>query len=494
MRTRYLLRGSCFLVLMGILFGGPIYQVSAQTQPDSLWSFSKIRADVNEDDTLDYLGQEVTITGIANIETGLLHEEYLQSFVQNDSAGMSIFAMGVPTPFKPGDSLVVTGEIQNYKGMAELSVSNYEVFPGAAEEPEPKPLAKAIYSPQKYMGMLVEGEGVIIEKGTVYNGKYLRVSPSDTANKSIMVYVTNFHVQYKEFDFEVLSTGDRVAVKGVVGEYNPKFPEQRTYKVILRTPGDLSYAGIPRYYWYLVVAGLGLGGVLVVGWIVILRRQVKKKTEKIQNTLDEKEELLKEKKVLLKEIHHRVKNNLSIISGLIGLQLDTTDDEVAQSVLRDSQSRIQSMATIHDKLYQTDSLSEISLDNYLQELIEAIHSTFDRMNDSVQLRFDMESVDISIDKVVPCGLLINELVVNAFKHAFELGKTGILEVSLKNKDGDINLVIADNGPGLPDDFGMDGTGSLGAMLINTFASQLGAEMQILDNREGAVFKFIFSPD
>lgn len=495
-----LMQASCWqsfcllLTVKSILLLGVVENISAQVQPEKFWSFSDIRSDVDQDGTLDYLGKEVTITGIANVETGVLHEHYLQSFVQHDSAGMSIFAMDTPTPFKPGDSLVVTGKIQNYKGMAELEVREYQVFPDVAEEPVSKPLNKAIENPAKYMGMLVEGEGFVIEKGSIYNGKYLRVAPSDTSRASIMLYVTNFHTRYDEFDFDVLSIGDQVYAKGVIGEFNPDFPEQRTYKVVLRSPDDLEYVGLPRYYWYLSFGGVGVVALLVGGWIVMLRRQVNKKTSQYQKALEEKEELLEEKEILLREIHHRVKNNLSIISGLIGLQLDTTGDEEARQVLQDSQSRIHSMARIHDKLYQTDALSAVPLDSYIKELVGAIHSTFNRVNDSVSLHFDVEPVDIDIDKVVPFGLLVNELVVNAFKHAFKPGGKGVLEISLKKMNGELELVIADNGPGLPSEFNFNGTGSLGSMLIGTFAAQLDARTEILDEGKGAAFKFTFSTD
>lgn len=224
----------------------------------------------------------------------------------------------------------------------------------------------------------------------------------------------------------------------------------------------------------------------------MLRKRVDKQTKRIQSSLEEKDALLQEKEVLLQEIHHRVKNNLSIISGLIGMQLDTTDDKEAQRVLEDSQSRIQSMAMIHDKLYQTDSLSDIRLDNYLEELVTAIDGTFKGVNDSVTLKFDLEPAEVNIDKIVPCGLLVNELVVNAYKHAFVPGASGVLEVSLENENGNIELIIADNGPGLPGDFANAGEHSLGSMLITTFATQLEAEMELPDDREGAAFRFTFS--
>jgi two-component sensor histidine kinase len=333
--------------------------------------------------------------------------------------------------------------------------------------------------------MLVEGNGKIVEKGSVYNGKYLRLAPSDAPNATIMIYVSNFHHLYKQFDFDVLSIGDEVSVKGIMSEYNPDYPAERTFKVFLRTPEDLQYAGLPRYYLFLTIAGLILLTLVVIGWIVMLRRQVDKKTEEIQKSLDEKE-------ILLREIHHRVKNSLGIVSGLIGLQVEATESDEAQSVLQDSQSRIQSVALIHEKLYLTKSLSDIELGTYLKELVETIHSTFTEYNDAVDLRFDLETVEIDVDKVIPCGLLINELVVNAFKHAFDKEKQGILEVKLHKKNGDITLAVADNGPGVPEDFDLDSNDSLGLMLLDTFAAQLDAQAEIKNGKEGAVFSFTFS--
>ncbi|WP_138431648.1 histidine kinase dimerization/phosphoacceptor domain -containing protein [Fodinibius saliphilus] len=460
----------------------------AQEASVDLWTFEKVRTDTNNDRNLDYLGKTVTVTGIANMATGVFHENYLQAFIQNDSTGISLFSKKITTPFKRGDSLVVTGEIQNYKGMAELNVSSYKVFPDAAHPPQPKPLPQAINSPQKYIGMVVEGKGTIIEKGTVYNGKYLRITSSDTSSNSIMVYVSNFNIHYKKFDFDVLSIGDKVSVTGIVGEYNPDFPNQREYKVFLRTPEDLNYAIVPRYYWYLAGGAAVVVLLLVIGWIVMLRRQVHKQTADLKQSL-------KEKDALLREIHHRVKNSLSIVSGLIGLQLDSTEHQEALSVLKDSQSRIQSVALIHDKLYQTDSLDDVRLDQYLQELVETLHSTFTNYREAVDLKFDLEEVTVDVDTAIHCGLLVNELVVNAFKHAFIVGESGMLEVSLKQFDGTVELLIEDNGPGLPNNFGFDTGESLGSMLIETFAAQLKAETEIVtDKGSGAAFKFAFALD
>ena len=478
--------GLCTLMFL-LQFLSPVEYSLGQVTDDSLWSFSKIRMDVNADDELDHLGEEVTITGIANISAGLLHEYYLQAFIQNDSAGMSIFAKQIDIPFQPGDSLVVSGTVQRYNGLAEVTADSYRVFKNVSQVPAPKSLEKAIANPSEYLGMLVEGEGSIIEKGSTYNGKYLRISSGRLASGTIMVYVSNFHKLFDQFSFDVLSTGDKISVKGIISEYNPEFPNERTYKLFLRTPEDLEYADFPKYYMLLIIGALVLVTALVVGWVVVLRKQVDSETSKIQHSL-------KEKEILLQEIHHRVKNSLAIVSGLIELQLDSTDSEEAKRVLQDSQTRIRSMALIHEKLYQSKSLSNITLNTYIEELVGTIHGTFTEYKEAVDLKFELDRVELDIDRVIPCGLLINELVVNAFKHAFKKDKKGILKVGLLRENGNIQLSIADNGPGLPEgfNFGSGSENNLGSLLIDTLAKQLNAEIDIKNTDEGAKFEFTFS--
>ena len=457
----------------------------AQQQNDRIWTYAEIRADSNNDGTLDYLGEEVTITGIANIQTGLLHEHYLQVFVQNDSSGMSVFAMNIDTPFASGDSLVVKGKVQRYNGLAEVHADSYRVFKKSGAPPVPKSLDSAIVTPSKYLGMLVKGKGNIVEKGSTFNGKYLRISSSEDAANTIIVYVSNFHHLFDDFNFEVLKVGDEINVRGIISEYNPDFPEEQTYKLFLRTPQDLEYIGIPQFYMLLLISALGLITIVIVGWVVILRRQVDSKTSVIKKSLEEKE-------LLLREIHHRVKNSLAIVSGLIELQLDSTKSNEAKRVLQDSQTRIRSMALVHEKLYQTESLSDVGLDSYLRELVETIHGTFNEYNKKVDLKFDLEKVELDVDRVIPCGLLINELVVNAFKHAFQKGKKGVLKIGLYKNEGNITLQVEDNGTGVPEDFSFRDTGNLGSMLVDTFAAQLDAQTKIDSNGRGTTFSFTFS--
>lgn len=142
------------------------------------------------------------------------------------------------------------------------------------------------------------------------------------------------------------------------------------------------------------------------------------------------------------------------------------------------------MGLIHEKLYKTDSLSGIELGKYIKDLIESIHETFSELKNSFCLQFDLDEVKLETDRVIHCGLLVNELVVNAYKHAFSKQSSGLLHVSLKKKNSEIILSVCDNGPGLSDYFQLEGDGSLGTMLITSFAENLNATIEISESDEG----------
>lgn len=454
---------------------------------DSLTPLEDIYRDGDGDGAADLLGERVTVRGTANVGSGIYHERFLQIFLQNDSRGLSLFAESFDEEISPGDVVRATGTVQNYFGLVEVNVESYEIVDHRpVDSLRTVPLDSILGNPRPYLGMSVRGRGVVVDKGHRYNGKFLRLSSADTADEeTLLFYVTNFHSRYGDFDFEKASVGDEVLVGGVVSRYDPGEGSELVYSIFPRTAGDYTFSGVPRQYLVMAIALLGGLGIVVGIWIVLLRRQVRKKTEKLSESLEEKQ-------VLLQEIHHRVKNNLAIISGLIDLQMDRTDDESARRVLEDSQSRIRSMALVHDKLYRSDSLKGIGMRKYFTDLVEAIHRTFES-NEDVSLNVEVEDIMLDLDKVIPCGLLVNELAVNAFKHAFAEGG-GVLEVSLRERNGTARLRIADDGPGLPDDFSFSSTESLGMMLVQTFADQLGAEIAVNGGERGASFTFVFPLD
>ena len=455
----------------------------AQSTADSLWSYDAIYMDSDGDDVPDLNDQVVTVTGVANVASGLLHESYLQIFIQTDSSGMSLFSMKIDSPVEVGDSIVATGKVERYFGLTEVHVDSYEIA-ARVDPPNASPIAEAIGDKERFKGMLLKGEGEVVETGNRFNGSYIVISP-DENDETLMVYLSNFHSMYSSFDLDIYSIGDRVSVTGILSEYSPDFPTDRTYKLFLRTPDDISPVGLPSYYLQLMMIAFGVCVVFVIGWAVSIRKRVDSKTKEIQLSLSQKE-------MLLKEIHHRVKNSLSIVSGLIEIQLSSTDNRETNAILQDSQTRIQSVALIHDKLYKTESLSNIEMDVYIKDLVQSIHGTFTDYNESVDLEFDLNPITLDSDRAVHCGLLINELIVNAFKYAFSRGKQGTLSVSLKEENGAITLRVADNGPGIPVQPDSDHSESLGTMLIDTFASHLRATKTISENDGGgAVFKFTF---
>jgi len=195
---------------------------------------------------------------------------------------------------------------------------------------------------------------------------------------------------------------------------------------------------------------------------------------------------LKEKETLLAEVHHRVKNNLAIISGLLEMQAFNTDEDQLLDKLRESQSRIQSIAMVHEKLYQSESFSEIDIDRYIDDLLSMIINSMINTDNSIKVTRDMDSVAMNIAQAIPCGLLLNELITNCYKHAFGDREEGAIHISLKQKDHHIRLRVSDNGRGLPDDFNIDQVTSLGMTLINTLVTQLNGELEI-HNEGGTAF-------
>ncbi len=188
-------------------------------------------------------------------------------------------------------------------------------------------------------------------------------------------------------------------------------------------------------------------------------------------------ESLDEKKMLLQEIHHRVKNNLAIISGLLELQ-GYEVDEGAREAFRNSQIRIQSMSKVHEALYNSPSLSDVDLNDYLRELVDSVKQShgFDEKN--IELKYDIDpGMSMNINEAVPLALLISELITNAYKHAFESGDEGVITVEAK-RDGDNSYVaVIDNGRGLDKDE-FKNSQSLGGNIIRSLTQQLGAEMNI----------------
>ncbi|MEX0608367.1 MAG: histidine kinase dimerization/phosphoacceptor domain -containing protein [Balneolaceae bacterium] len=209
--------------------------------------------------------------------------------------------------------------------------------------------------------------------------------------------------------------------------------------------------------------------------------QRKVQEEKVQTSLREKE-------VMLAEIHHRVKNNLAVISGLLQLQSFNTENSEVEKALTDSQLRIQSIALVHEMLYESESLAYIKYDKYVNDLLQAISSMHTSAEKEIKLVSNVEPVMLSVNQAIPCSLLLNELIVNSYKHAFEGVSEGEIVVDLEQEEDYVTLTISDTGNGFDLDKFNDSK-SLGATLIKTLTSQLKGEFEIIANGKVEHTKF-----
>ena len=199
---------------------------------------------------------------------------------------------------------------------------------------------------------------------------------------------------------------------------------------------------------------------------------------------------LKEKEVLLKEVHHRVKNNMAIISSLLSMQSTYVDDPKSLDMLRESQNRIRSMALVHEKLYHEDDLGRIDVPDYVSSLVYSIRASMGGAS-AVETRLDVEKLDLGMDTLIPCGLIINELISNSFKHASIDNGGIVVDLSMKRLgDGMLHLSVSDNGNGPGEGFDFSKPSGLGLKLVSALASQLEGSLEF-DGRSGTVVRLTF---
>jgi len=199
--------------------------------------------------------------------------------------------------------------------------------------------------------------------------------------------------------------------------------------------------------------------------------EIKEYEKRLENSLEEKE-------VLLSEIHHRVKNNLAIISGLLQLESFNATDDGIQNILQNSQMRIHSMAQVHEMLYNSNNFTNLSFENFVSEIVNSIKRVYKQLHNDITFELNIYKLKINVNQAIPCGLIINEVVTNAYKHAFEEGEEGHILISLLQVEDTVQLKVKDNGRGLGDNFSLSESSSLGFKLIETLTSQLNADINI----------------
>ncbi len=231
---------------------------------------------------------------------------------------------------------------------------------------------------------------------------------------------------------------------------------------------------------------------IIVAYLVYRNFQIKKKSEAV---LAEKNSVisraLREKDILLREIHHRVKNNLQVISSLLRLQSRYIDDVSALDAISAGRNRVRSMALLHENLYQEDNLTGVDMAEYFDKLIDGIFHTLNISDEHISLVKEIDPIHLDIDSVVPLGLITNELITNALKHAFSEQQQGILKIKLTEQDEKLILEISDNGKGMPVDMLQNNGRSFGHKLIQSFTKKLEADLEV-ESENGTTVRLVIN--
>jgi len=243
------------------------------------------------------------------------------------------------------------------------------------------------------------------------------------------------------------------------------------------------------------ILGLTLSLILVLMGFIALVFAYVKNVRHSNIILDQKkyiEKSLREKESLLKEIHHRVRNNLQMVSSLLSLQTKNTRDKAAIVALEEGKSRVKAMALIHQKLYQNDKLSSVGMQEYIESLVKSIQQVYKRADGEIEVRIDARGTELDIDQAIPIGLILNELVSNSFKHAFPYPiENPTINIQLMRKNGQGYFEYTDNGVGLPEDSEHKSKTSMGLRLINRLVNQLQSQLNTDNSRQGVRFWFTY---
>lgn len=220
-------------------------------------------------------------------------------------------------------------------------------------------------------------------------------------------------------------------------------------------------------------------------------KSLQKENEIKKNVQKKISKSLEEKEVLLKEIHHRVKNNLQIVSSLFFFQSKKITDPQTLEMFREGQNRVKSMALIHERLYQSGDLANINFKEYVKKLTNFLFQSYGVNHTKIKLKTNIADIELGVDTAVPCGLIINELISNSLKHGFEIDTAGEIRIDMgHNENNKLILKISDNGKGIPKNFNIKESESLGLRLVNNLTIQLNGKVEFF-NRNGTIVKIVF---
>jgi len=326
-------------------------------------------------------------------------------------------------------------------------------------------LFRTLFAPRRilYLPLVfdVPGEMIIVPDG----------EPVDPADLSRLRGMTG--------DYAILESGDGFGLRFSHRGETLAFIEVRGFAFPVHRDHYLNLALIVSH-----IAGLAVSNARAYQFL-------REEKERTQSFLALAEKSAREREVLLKEINHRVKNNFQMLAGLIRLQSGNLKDPAAQSICRDVQNRIKSLAHVHERLYNSSSLAAVDIGAYVGRMIRELSESYQAEASRIRLTADIEEIGLNVGTSIPLGLILNELIVNAFKYAFPEGREGTIRIALKAlPEGSFELDFRDDGIGLPPGFDIAKAESLGLQLVTMLAGQLDGTVDLVPDR-GAHFRIVF---
>jgi len=335
-----------------------------------------------------------------------------------------------------------------------------------------------------------------IKLNQAYENSLKAIASCNTSNYLVHTYTTMYEIQNERKNHKKALQNYRLATQvkdsladnvkmTKIDELDKKYQSQLKDEII-------SSQRQKETLFVVIMLILGLG--LTIYYFAFRKNKklsllLEKNNETIEKSLKEKVQLVKDKELMIKEVHHRVKNNFQIMSSLLELQSKDIEDQKALALANEGQNRVKSMALIHQKLYQNED-GLINFDEYLHSLIKELSGLY-ASDKTVETTIVSKNVKLDVDTAIPLGLIVNELITNAYKYAFDKTRNNQLHISLDQIiENEYKLIVADNGPGLNKNIDLSKVKSLGLRLIRRLTKQLHGSL-IQDNKNGAVFEIIF---
>jgi two-component system, sensor histidine kinase PdtaS len=289
------------------------------------------------------------------------------------------------------------------------------------------------------------------------------------------------YIHYSDIEDSLNSVASRNAVLELETKYETSEKEKQLIEQKKAHEAETAIANTEKEKQQYILVGVVVVAFLIIVFAIVVFKRLKI-TRKQKLLIEEKN---KENELLLGEIHHRVKNNLQVISSLLSLQERNITDETAKAAILDGKERVQSMGLIHKMLYQQNNFSGINMSEYIEKLISGLLDSFGKKSEEFALNYDIKDINLDVDTAIPLGLIINELVVNALKHAYSVTKEPKINVNLKEINNQLVLEVEDNGAGVVAD--VQSSESFGMKLVNSLSRQLRGTIDI-EQRGGLCFK------